>query len=66
MLILAALASTIDPVPDTRATVQATVRIMRPLHVDKQQWEQLPPSRRREKIVVEGGRQIVLRLIEME
>lgn len=66
MLLLAALASTIDPVPDTRATVQATVRIMRPIRVDKQKWEQLPPSRRREKIVVEGGRQIVLRLIEME
>ena len=66
MLFLAALASTIDPVPDTRARVQATVRIMRPVRVDKQQWEQLSPSRRREKVMVEGGRKIVLRLIEME
>ena len=66
MLLLAALTSTIHPVPDTRVTVQATVRIMRPVHVARKQWEQLPPSRRREKIVVEGGRQMVLRLIEME
>ena len=56
----------IDPVPDTRVTVQATVRIMRPVRLDKHQWEQLPPRRRREKVVVEDGRQIVLRLIEME
>ncbi|HEX6411295.1 MAG TPA: hypothetical protein VFZ88_11990 [Sphingomicrobium sp.] len=66
MLLLAALASTIDPVPDTRVTVQATVRIMRRVQVVRKQWEQLPPSRRREKIVVDGGRQILLRLIEME
>ena len=66
MLLLAALASMIDPVPDTRATVQATVRVMRPVHAARKQWEQLPPSQRRERIVVEGGRRIVLRLIEME
>ena len=66
MLLLAALASTIDPVPDTRVKVQATVRIMRPVQVTGKQWEQQSPSRRREKAVVEGGRQIVLRLIEME
>ena len=66
MLLLAALASTIDTVPDTRVKVQATVRIMRPVHVGTKQWEQQLPSRRRDKVVVEGGRQIVLRLIEME
>jgi hypothetical protein len=66
VLLLAALASTIDPVPDTKVTVEATVRILRPVHVARKEWEQLPPSRRRETIVVEGGRQIVLRLIEME
>jgi hypothetical protein len=66
VLLLAALASTIDPVPDTKVTVEATVRILRPVHVASKEWEQLPPSRRRETIVVEGGRQIVLRLIEME
>ena len=66
MLLFAALASTIDPVPETRVKVQATVRIMRPVQVTGKQWEQLPPSRRREKVVVEDGRQIVLRLIEME
>jgi hypothetical protein len=66
VLLLAALASTIHPVPDTRVKVQATVRIMRPVQVTGKQWEQQPPSRRREKVVVEEGRQIVLRLIEME
>ena len=66
MLLLAALASTINPVPHTRPTAQATVRIMRPVHVARKEWEQLSPSRRRETIVVEGGRQFVLRLIEME
>ena len=66
VLLFAALASTIDPGPDTRVKVQATVRIMRPVQVTGKQWEQLPPSRRREKVVVEGGQQIVLRLIERE
>jgi len=66
VLLLAALASTIDPVPDTRVTVPATVRIVRPVHVARKEWEQLPPSRRRETIVVEGGRRLVLRLIVTE
>ena len=42
------------------------VRIMRPVHIAKKEWEQLPPSRRRETVVVEGGRRVILRLIEME
>ena len=53
---IAALASTIQAVPGPRATVQATVRVMRPVHVARKQWEQLPPPRRREKIVVEQCR----------
>jgi hypothetical protein len=32
----------------------------------KEEWERLPPSRRRETIVVEGGRRLKIRLIEME
>jgi hypothetical protein len=66
MFLLAALASTINPLPDTRVRVRATVRIMRPVHVAKKEWERLPPSRRRETVVVEAGRRVVLRLIEME
>ena len=66
MLLFAALASTLQPVPDTGARAQATVRIVRPVHVARKEWEQLPPSRRREFVAVEGGRRITVRLIEME
>ena len=66
MLLFAALASTLQPVPDTGARAQATVRIVRPVHVARRDWEQLPPSRRREFVAVEGGRRITVRLIEME
>jgi hypothetical protein len=66
VLLFAALASTLQPVPDTPARAQATVRIVRPVHVARNEWEQLPPSRRREIVVVEGGRRIMIRLIEME
>jgi hypothetical protein len=66
VLLFAALASTLQPVPDTGARAQATVRIVRPVHVASKDWEQLPPSRRREIVVVEGGRRITVRLIEME
>jgi hypothetical protein len=66
VLLFAALASTLQPVPDTGARAQATVRIVRPVHVARRDWEQLPPSRRREILVVEGRRWIKVRLIEME
>ena len=66
MLLFAALTSTLQPVPDTGARAQATVRIVRPVHVARKEWEQLPPSRRREFVAVEGGRRITVRLIEME
>ena len=65
MLLFAALASTLQPVSD-RVTVQATVRIVGPIHVARKEWEQLPPFRRREIVVVEGKRRITVRLIEME
>ena len=66
MLLFAALASTLQPVTDTRVRAQATVRIIRPVPVARKEWEQLPPSRRREFVAVEGGRRITIRLIEME
>ena len=66
MLLFAALASTLQPVPDTRAKARAAVRIVRPVHATRKGWEQLPPFRRREIVVVEGKRRIAVRLIEME
>jgi len=66
VLLFAALASTLQPVPDASARAQATVRIVRPIYVGGKEWEQLSPSRRREIVVVEGGRRITVRLIEME
>jgi len=66
VLLSAALASTLHPVPDTRARAVATVRIARPVHAVREEWEQLPPSRRRQIVIVEGGRRIAVRLIEME
>jgi hypothetical protein len=66
VFLFAALASTLQPVSDTRARAQSTVRIVRPVHVAVKEWEQLPSSRRREIVVVEEGRRIAVRLIEME
>jgi hypothetical protein len=66
VLLFAALASTLRLVPDTRARAVATVRIVRPVNAVREEWEKLPSSRRREFVIVEGGRRIAVRLIEME
>ena len=66
MLLFAAFVSSLDPVPHARPHAQATVRIMHAAKAVKEEWERLPPSRRRETIVVEGGRRLKIRLIEME
>ena len=66
MLLLAALASALVPVPNVRPQAQATVRIVHAVRVTKEEWERLPRSRSRETFVVEGGRQRIVRLIEFE
>jgi len=66
VLLFAAFASALAPVPPEPAQARATVRIARPAKVTHDEWVRLPPSRRRETIVVEGGRRLKLRLIEME
>ena len=66
MLLLAALAPALVPVPNVRPQAQATVRIVHAVRVTKEEWERLPPSRSREKFVLEGGRQLTVRLIEFE
>jgi hypothetical protein len=42
------------------------VRIVRAAKAAQDEWERLPPSRRRETIVTDGGRRLKVRLIEME
>ena len=64
MLLFAAFAA-LAPVPPGQTQAHATVRIARPTKASKDEWVRQPPSRRREKIVVEGGRRLELRLIEM-
>jgi hypothetical protein len=66
VLLFAALASSLDPAPHARSHAQATVRIIRAAKAAEDEWERLPPSRRREMIVVEGGRRLKIRLIELE
>ena len=66
MLLLAAVVPALAPVPTVRPQAQATVRIVHAVRVTKEEWEQLPRSRSRETFVVEGGRQLTLRLIEFE
>jgi hypothetical protein len=66
VLLFAAIASILDPVPPNRATAQATVRIVQSVDASKKEWEKLQPSRRREIVVVEGGRRITVRVVEME
>ena len=66
MLLLAAFAIASVPVPHARPRAHATVRILRAAKAAQGEWEKLPPSRRRETIVVDGGRPLKIRLIEME
>jgi hypothetical protein len=65
VLLFAAFVSSLDPAPHARSHAQATVRIVHAAKAAQNEWERLPPSRRRETIVVEGGRRKI-RLIEME
>ena len=66
MLFLAAFAATVAPPPPEQAQARATVRIARPVKVSQEEWVRQPPSRRRERTVVEEGRRLKLHLIEME
>jgi hypothetical protein len=66
VLVFAAFASVLPPVPQARPQARATVRIVRAAEASRDEWERLPPSRRRETIVVDGGRRLKIRLIEME
>jgi len=66
VLLLAAFAIASVPVPHARPRAHATVRILRAAKADQGEWEKPPPSQRRETFVVEGGRRLKIRLIEME
>jgi hypothetical protein len=66
VLFFAAFASTLAPVEHARPHAHATVRIVRAAKAAQDEWERLRPSRRREKIVVDGERRLKMRLIEME
>jgi hypothetical protein len=66
MFLFAAFASTLAPAAHGRPYAHATVRIVRAAKAAQDEWERLPPSRRRETIVVDGGRRLKIRLIEME
>jgi hypothetical protein len=66
MFLLAALASTVTEVPHVRPQTRATVRIARAVKAAREEWVRLPLSRRREKIIIDGGRELKVRLIEIE
>ena len=66
MLLLTAFAMLWAPVPHAPPRAHATVRIVRAAKAAQGEWEKLPPSGRREIIVVEGGRRLKLRVIEIE
>ncbi|NUT01191.1 MAG: hypothetical protein HOP96_09465 [Sphingomonas sp.] len=66
MLLLAVLAALPTPSPPVPSQAQATVRIVRGAQVTKQEWEGLPLSRKRETLVVESGRRIIVRVVEFE
>jgi len=66
MLLAAALAA-VTPSPAPRAQATASVRIERPVSVSAVGWEQLPKSKRSERIVRdERGQLVLLRLVECE
>jgi hypothetical protein len=60
VLLLAAIAAMTGP----QQQVQASVRIMRAQRVNKEEWER--SARRREIVVREDGRKVIVRVIEFE
>ena len=55
-----------SPVPSTGVRAEARIQIVRGANVSKREWIAFPANRRREKVVVEQGRKVALRLIEFE
>ncbi|HEU5482849.1 MAG TPA: hypothetical protein VFU80_07160 [Sphingomicrobium sp.] len=68
MLLLVAAVAIADPSPPRLAAqARASVRIERPVKVNRKEWERLPQSSRREVIRRDGrGRPILLRLVEQQ
>jgi hypothetical protein len=60
VLLLAAIAAMTTP----HQQAQASVRIIRAQRVNKEEWER--SARRREIVVREDGRKVIVRLIEFE
>jgi len=66
-MLLAAVVAAVTPSPVPRAQATASVRIERPVSVSAVGWEQLPKSKRSERIVRdERGQLVLLRLVECE
>jgi hypothetical protein len=63
VFLLVFLVYSMPPSPPRQAT--AAVRIERALPASKE-WQQRPPSRRREIIIVEQGQPVKVRLVEFE
>ena len=67
MLLSLAAAFTATPQQRPPAAATATVRIERPVSVSGEEWALLPQATRSERIIRdEQGRELLLRLIEMQ
>jgi hypothetical protein len=64
VLLLAALAASAMPTATPQA--RATVRILRPVRVSKDDWLKLPAKQRREVVAIRDGQPVKLRLMEFE
>ena len=63
MFLVVSLVHSVPPSPPRQAT--AAVRIERAVPASKE-WQQRPPSKRREIVIVEQGQPVKVRLVEFE
>lgn len=67
MLLIAAAAMISSHPPAVRVESTATVRIERPATASREEWERIPHSSRREKIVRdEEGQLVLMRIVDYQ
>jgi hypothetical protein len=67
MLLIGAAATISVHSPAVRVESTATVRVERPATANRQEWERIPPSSRREKILRdEQGQWVLMRIVDYQ
>ena len=66
LMLLAASTSTAPPQPSVSSRAIATVRVLQSSKASREEWERVPADKRREVIRSEGGRQVLIRIVDHE